>query len=136
MKQIDIVTNKGSLSIKDVVVADPSIQFTIDIDPKVFKPSVDGIYLKNFQIQISISGLEADRPKELTNVGSITVNTLTQTSAYFYFTFGDARYKAGTLFTLYLLITAYDPTTGSPINFADNPTKFEVYGGGVPDVKS
>lgn len=131
-----IITNGGSLSIKDVVVADPSIEFTIDIDPLVFKPSADGVYLRNFQAQISISNLDGAHPEDITNVGTISVNSLTQTSSYFYFTFGDVRYKAGTLFTLWLLITAYDPTTGVPINFTDNPIKFDVFGGGVPSVRS
>ena len=122
----------ASLSIKDVVVADPSIEFTIEIDPDMFKPSAEGVYFDNFTVQMSISNLNPEFPDRLTNVGSISIATLTQTRAYFYFTFGDDDYIAGTKFTLCIYLSAYDPNTGAPVNFTENPIITEVFGGGVP----
>lgn len=126
-----VTVDNKTVTIKDVVVADPSVEFSIALDPLQFKPDSNGVYLRNLTIQISISGLNGSDKNQLRNVGQITVNTLTQLRAYFYMTFGDINYKSGTKYTLCLLLSAYDPFTGAPVEFKDNPVKLDVYGGGV-----
>ncbi|MFZ6014245.1 MAG: hypothetical protein ACOYXT_28145 [Bacteroidota bacterium] len=125
----DIIEDGEGVTIKDVVVADPSIEFSIYIDPEVHKP-VNGIYFVDFTVQMSISDLDPKNPGVLTPVGAIKVNTVSQTNPYFYFSFGDPDYKAGTKFTLCLVLSAYHPSTGVPIEFKPNPVFMEVYGGG------
>lgn len=122
---------EGSVSIKDVVVADPSIEFVLEIDPNEFTPSEDGIYLKNLEIQLSISNIDPKATDKLKLVGAILVSSVTQIRPYFYFSFGDANYTAGTEFTLCFQLSAYSPVTGEPIQFSNNPMKVKVIGGGL-----
>lgn len=126
-----VATPGRPITIRDTVVADPSIEFTVDIDPAIFPKSPDGVYLKDFKVKLSISDLDPDSPGSLTHVGTIKIRTITQTSAYFYFTFGDPDYVAGTKFTVSMKFSALDPVTGEPIDISDNPLTMEVYGGGV-----
>lgn len=120
----------GSVSIKDVVVADPSVEFTFEIDPEEFKPSTEGVYLNNLEIQLSISNLDTQSENKLKLIGVILVSSVTQLQSYFYFSFGDANYVPGTEFTLWLQLTAYNATTGEPVDFNNNPLSLKVVGGG------
>jgi hypothetical protein len=123
---VTLPTNPGSLSIKDVVVADPSVEFTVDLD------GFDGIsYLQDFEVQLSISASETLPPGKFSSLGRIVVSTLSlDKGAYFYFTFGDPDYKPGTVYTMCMWFTAYNPQSGMPITFDMNPVMIKVVGGG------
>jgi hypothetical protein len=116
----------GALSIKDVVVADPSVEFTVE---------TSGFgelqWLQDFEVQLSISDPNSTPPGKFNSVGKIVVANLSvDKGAYFYFTFGDPEYKPGKVYTMCMLFSAYNPTTGEPINIPGNPVYVKVYGGG------
>lgn len=127
------VTSDGNkVSIKGVIVADPSIAFTIHLDSTEF-PYFNGYCLTNFELKVLLNNIDPANPAVFTEVARINIKGISQHSLYFNIPFGDPNYNPGEEFTLKISISADSPVTGEPIRFNDGkPYSIPVFGGGVP----
>ena len=132
-KQVGPLTGDPNLAkIKDIVVGDPAISFTIDLNAVDFQP-VNGIYVKKFNVKVFLNNIDPDHPEKFVKVGKVHVKTLSSLSAYFYITFGDPNYTPGDIYKLHLRLSGLSPSTNEEIDFPEYI--FEVYGGGLVQVK-
>jgi hypothetical protein len=136
VKSISPHSDGNKVVIRDVIVADPSISFTIVLNERDFKKSKTGYYLTDFQVQVMLNKLPSEETTSFTPIAQIVITSVSQLGLYFYVPFGDPKYVAGTKFKLKLVLTGLDPVTGDPVVFNEGkPYSMDVYGGGVPGVQ-
>jgi len=123
----------GSAKIKETVVADPSISFTLDFLPLGLQKSDEGYFLKHLTAKIFLNDIGNGNPDVFICVAKVHVKSLSDTSAYFYVPFGDPDYGAGKYFTFVLELSAVNAITGLPVMFNDSGNIFvqELVGGGI-----
>lgn len=117
-----LVERPVPISIDDVVVADPSIQFNLIVDE-----DADDLFIRHLEVQISLLGLKK-RDGAFRNgyklVGTVRISGMKGFPAFIHIPFGDPGYEAGNTFSLCVFVSGYFRTgknEGKPINFKDNP---------------
>jgi len=117
--------------IRETLVGDPSISFTIGLDPEM-PMSPDGYYVKDFNVEIYLSDIPAPSTN-YTKIARIHIKSLSMLDPYFYVPFGDPDYGAGQEFNMKLKLSGKDPVTGEPIIFGgdDNWFSQSLIGGGI-----
>jgi hypothetical protein len=122
--------------IRETLVGDPSINFTIDLDPTI-QPSPEGFYIRDFIVEVHLTDVPTPR---MVKVATIHIKTLTSLQPYFYIPFGDPDYGAGQQFDMMLKLRGKNAVTGEPIQFSeDNTFRQTLIGGGIvggPNEKS
>ena len=114
--------------IKETLVGDPSISFTIDMD---LEYSGD-CYAKDFVAEIYLYNPVKDN--DFTPVATVTIKKLSTASPYLFIPFGDANYSAGQEFLFRLILYAKYPD-GSVL-FDGAQFEQKLIGGGIIDHRS
>lgn len=128
-----VIRSERDVMIRDVIVADPSIAFSLILNALDFKKSPDGYYLRDLEIQVLLNNLYPEFPDRFVSVAKIFISSVSQLQLYFDMPFGDPNYNPGDEFTLKLILAALDPVSGEPVTFNEgNVYTLDVFGGGVP----
>jgi hypothetical protein len=117
--------------IKETVVADPSISFTIDLPEDL--PESSGYLVLNFKAKIYLTDVPGVHDGPFTHIATVKVKSLTSRSVYIYVPFGDPNYQPGQSFSFKLKLYGESPVTGQPIVFNDAGNIFfqDLIGGGI-----
>jgi hypothetical protein len=117
--------------IKETVVADPSISFTIDLAEDL--PELNGYFVLNFKAKIYLTDVPGVHDGPFTHIATVKVKSLTSRSVYIYVPFGDPSYYPGQPFSFKLKLRGDSPVTGQPIVFNDAGNIFfqDLIGGGI-----
>lgn len=120
--------------IKETVVADPSISFTIELPEGLAHTTPGpGYYVLNFKAKIYLSDIAND-PTQLIKVATVRIKRLSSRTIYLYIPFGDAGYAAGQEFDFKLKLSGISAVTLEPIQFSpDNCFYQRLIGGGIID---
>lgn len=128
-KPVTLPGDPPPTKIRETLVGDPSINFTIDIVDPTLTPSPEGYLIKDFVVEIHLTDINGSGMKK---VATIHIKTLTSLQPYFYVPFGDPDYGAGQQFDMLLKLYGRNAATGRPIQFSpDNCFRQTLIGGGI-----
>jgi hypothetical protein len=113
--------------IKETLVGDPSISFTIDMDLEYSEE--EGCYARDFIAEIYLFHPVND--VTFTPVATVSIKELSTAAPYLFIPFGDTNYAAGQKFLFKLILYAKYPD-GSVL-FDGKEFQQELIGGGIVD---
>jgi hypothetical protein len=117
--------------IKETVVADPSISFTIQFSEDI--PWVGDYLVQFFKAKIYLTDVPGDQNSGFLHVATVKVKSISDRSIYIYVPFGDPSYAPGQEFYFMLKLSGFTPGTTTPIVFNENDNIFiqHLVGGGI-----
>ena len=119
--------------IRETLVGDPSINFTVALDEVLRETEYEGLFVKDFKVEVWLR-LEGENTPDYSKVAQVHIKSLSMLDPYFYIPFGDPGYGAGQKFRMRLsLFGRYPQFPHKPIKFNDNGNWFEqlLMGGGI-----
>jgi hypothetical protein len=120
--------------IKETLVGDPAISFTIGLNVPM---SEDGYYVNDFKMKISLTNVN-NSAGDYIEIARMHIKSLSTNEPYFYVPFGDPDYRAGQEFWMKLELSGRSPIDGRHLKFNDNGNVFEQHlmGGGILESSS
>jgi len=133
LKPTKLGDGDNGTKIRETLVGDPSINFTVALDPILKETMHEGLYVIDFKVEVWLK-LEAQNVSDYSKVAHVHIKSLSMLDPYFYIPFGDPGYGAGQKFRMRLsLFGRYPKFPHKPIKFNDNGNWFEqlLMGGGI-----